>query len=144
MKRPLFLIGLTVATLWICGCRQFADSVVNQTGHPVRLKVTFANPGGINDHLKLPGTNDAMYGFVFEKPGTIEFIEAFTLDNKKIGEFSRNDIPFNSKEYENNISYAIFDDGVFPVGRSCNFIGSPPQYSEEQVKNVFKKETAKQ
>jgi hypothetical protein len=138
MKKLMFFVWLAVAPLCFCGCEQFTDSISNQTAYPVRVKVTFAG-GVVNDHLEVWGTNYPNSGIVLRRPARVESLEAFDSSGKKIGDISRDEIPRGSKEYGKHIAYVIFDDGIFPVAKSCwqpgsNFV------SEDQVKSVYKSE----
>jgi hypothetical protein len=137
MKKAAPLVWLAIALIWCCGCREYTDSISNQTAHTVRLNVAFVG-GMTNYQMTLPGTNSGLPGIVFQRPVRIKSLEAFDWDGRKIGEFSRHDLPRWSNEYGRYNCYAIFDDGVFPVAKSCVEPGSY-HLSEEHVKSVLGK-----
>ena len=139
MKKSASIVWLAGALIWSCGCREYTDSISNQTSQTVRVDVAFVG-GMTNYQLTLPGINDPMQGIVFQRPVRIESLEAFDWDGRKLGEFSRQGLPRGSKEYGKYNCYAIFDDGVFPVAKSCVESGSG-RFSEEQVKSVLEKES---
>jgi hypothetical protein len=137
MKKTMFLLWLAVVPLYFCGCEQFTDSIRNQTANPVRVKVAFTD-GVVNDHLGIWGTNYPTSGIIFRWPVRIESLEAFDSTGRKIGDFSRNEIPRHSGEYGRDVAYVIFDDGIFPVANSAE--SGSRFVSEDLIKSVFKKE----
>jgi hypothetical protein len=137
MKKNFFLAWLAAVPLCFCGCEQFTDSIRSQTAYPVRVKVAFTD-GVVIDHLGIWGTNYPTSGIIFRWPVRIESLEAFDSTGRKIGGFSRNEVPHDRREYGRNVAYVIFDDGIFPVPNSAQ--SGLPFVSEDLVKSVFKKE----
>ena len=143
MKKFMFFVWLAVLPLCFCGCEQFTDSIRNQTANPVRVQVIFAS-GVTNDQLEVWGTNYPGSGIVLRRPVRIESLGSHLIPAaERLAIFPETEFPATAVNMESRLIIMIFDDGIFPVAKSCEQTGTA-LVSEDQVKSVFKSETVAQ